>query len=429
MASDHGGTPAAHESVDDPGEPGTTPQPLSTRPRRRRRAVWAAVLVAAVVAGAGLAGTLRGQSAVGPGGSFGATAGPSPTAATPGPSDSAGPNGSTGSPRPGRGDRGYLTSLAELTARAEAAANGREPDRAAVDDLLAWAASAAASRAHPVQRLRIDGDESPFVDDSATAYGLALAYGVTGDRAYAEASRRFIMAWVETMGEALNACSDSGACQTSLIISRAAPGFVFAADLIGPSGVLTADDASAFQRWLRKVILPTASELTNNWGDAGTFTRVVLTDYLGDQAGFAAALDKWRTQIDLIEADGHIPAEVARGRAGMGYTQEALDYKVAVARIAERRGIDLWTYVGTRGGSFRGAIDYLAGFWGRPDEWPWNRRVQLPVTGPFWEIAYARWPTPSYEPIIERRRPFGFQGHSALRWTTLTSGVSFLDQP
>jgi hypothetical protein len=237
------------------------------------------------------------------------------------------------------------------------------------------------------------------------------------------------MAWVETMGGARNACPDSGACQTSLIISRTAPGFVFAADLIGPSGVLTADDASAFQRWLREVILPTASELTNNWGDAGTFTRVVLTDYLGDRAGFAAALDKWRTQTDLIEADGHIPREVARGRAGMGYTQEALGYKVAVARIAERRGIDLWTYVGTRGGRLRGAVDYLARFWDRPDEWPWNRRVRLPVPGPLWEIAYARWRNPSYQPIIERRRPYGSDGHSAIRWTTLTSGVSFQEQP
>ena len=79
-------------------------------------------------------------------------------------------------------------------------------------------------------------------------------------------------------------------------------------------------------------MLPTASELDNNWGDAGTFTRIVLSDYLGDDAGFEAAIGKWRQLMDLVAADGHIPEEVARGRAGLGYTQEALDYKVAVGR-------------------------------------------------------------------------------------------------
>jgi hypothetical protein len=113
----------------------------------------------------------------------------------------------------------------------------------------------------------------------------------------------------------------------------------------------------------------------------------------------------------------------------MGYTQEALDYKVAVARIAERRGIDLWTYVGKRGGSIRGAADYLARFWDRPDDWPWNKRVRTPVPGPFWEIAYGEWRDPGYEPIIAERRPYGSQGHSAIRWTTLTSGISFGAKP
>jgi hypothetical protein len=32
-------------------------------------------------------------------------------------------------------------------------------------------------------------------------------------------------------------------------------------------------------------------------------------------------------------------------------------------------------------------------------------------------------------PIIEERRPFGSQGHSALRWTTLTNGISLDERP
>ena len=72
------------------------------------------------------------------------------------------------------------------------------------------------------------------------------------------------------------------------------------------------------------------------------FLRVVATDFLADSAGFAAAIGAWRTQLDLVARDGHIPEEVRRGSAGLSYSQEALLYKLAVARIAARRGIDLW---------------------------------------------------------------------------------------
>jgi hypothetical protein len=174
---------------------------------------------------------------------------------------------------------------------------------------------------------------------------------------------------------------------------------------------------------LRKVILPTASELPNNWGDAGTFMRVAVTDYLGDAAGFKAALAKWRSQMDLVPADGHIPLEVARGSAGMGYTQEALDYKVAVAVIAARRGVDLWSYVGKRGGSLKRAVDYLARYMRDTTGWPWTNHVRRRAPSPMWELAYAHWHDSDYRRLVKERRPYGVLGHSAIRWTTVTNGV------
>jgi Alginate lyase len=272
-------------------------------------------------------------------------------------------------------------------------------------------------------RLHIPGTEGPFVDDTATAYGLALAYVMTGERKYGEAAARYIMAWVDTTTSTRDTCKDTGACQTSLIISRTVPGFVFAADLLEGSGYL--DDASLerFRAWLRDVMLPTASELNNNWGDAGTFTRVVVTDYLGDQSGFDAAIKKWRELLDLIKPDGHIPAEVARGRGGIGYTQEALDYKVAVAVIAERRGVDLWAYEGAGGASLKSAVDYLATYMAHPKRWPWDPNVRRWGPSPFWELAYSHWHDPEYGRLVLERRPQGNIGHSAIRWTTLTNGI------
>jgi hypothetical protein len=319
--------------------------------------------------------------------------------------------------------RGYLVSLPELQVRAAGAAAGDPLDRAAVADLLAWANTAADGRPDPTEPLKINGTTGPFVDDSATAYGLALAWGVTGDRRYATASREFILAWAQRTRTLVGACPAEGDCQTSLIVSRTAPGFVFAADLLETSGVMTSADDATFTDWLRTVILPAASERTNNWGDAGVFLRVVATDHLGDAAGFAAAIDAWRVQLDLVAADGHIPEEVRRGTAGLSYTQEALLYKLAVARIAERRGIDLWTYRGTGGATLHDAVDLAARYQLDGSSWPYARHVDVPTAGPGWELAYAQWPEPAIASILEPVRPLGWPGHSAVRWTTLTNGI------
>ncbi|MFN8505827.1 alginate lyase family protein [Kouleothrix sp.] len=210
---------------------------------------------------------------------------------------------------------GYLGSSAELAQRIQLANQGVEPYKSAYSNVVAFANGKLGANPAPQNPLNISGTTGPFVDDTATAYGLALAYSATGDARYAQKARAFIMAWVTTTKSTTNACPDSGSCQTALIISRVAPGFVFAASLIKPSGAFSTADDTAFRGWLRSVILPTASTRTNNWGDAGTFMRIAVTDYLGDAAGFSAAIAKWKSLVDLIAADGHIPEETRRLRA------------------------------------------------------------------------------------------------------------------
>jgi hypothetical protein len=314
---------------------------------------------------------------------------------------------------------GYLGGDAELSQRAQLAAQGVEPYKSAVSDVVGFANGKLGTSPAPQEPLNISGTTGPFVDDTATAYGLALAYKVTGNVKYAQKSRDFIMAWVQKTKTTVNTCPDSGSCQTSLIIGRAGPGFVFAAQLIKPAGVFSAADDQAFKSWLRTVILPTASTRTNNWGDAGTFLRAAVTDYLGDAAGFNAAIAKWKSLVDLIASDGHIPEETRRGTSGINYTQEALDYKIAVAVIAQRRGIDLWSY-----GRFKLAADYVAPYVLKPSSWPWASGASATIH-PLWEVAYQHWRSAAYKPIIQLRRPFGADGHSAVRWVTLTNGIPF----
>ena len=318
---------------------------------------------------------------------------------------------------------GYLVSPDELRRRGDMAAKGEEPYASAVINLMEWAHDAINDPPHPSHPLRIVGTDNEFVDDARRAYGLGLAYGLTGDEQYAQAARRTIRSWIDVATTTTDTCNDNGGCHTSLIIGRAGAGFAFGADLIADSQYWTAEDRDDLQAWMRNVLLPAASHRINNWGDAGTFLRVVAADYAGDRREFDLAIDKWRSLIDLIEPNGRIPEEVRRGAAGISYTQEALQYKVAVARIAERRGIDLWDYVGAQGGTLRKAIERLAYYWHRPDEWPDYVGPTIPSTGPLWEIAYAHWQDERWLSILLDGRPYGDRGHSAIRWTTLTNGI------
>jgi hypothetical protein len=319
---------------------------------------------------------------------------------------------------------GYLVSYDELQERAGWARRGVEPYAAAVDELLDWADDALDRRPRPERLLRIGGTGGPFVEDSRRAYGLALAFGVSGTTEYAEHARAMVLAWVERTDELDRACPDSGSCQTSLIVARMVPGFVFAADILEAGGRWSGEDRQALSTWLRTLILPEMPRLDNNWGDAGSFAEIVITDYIGDASGFAAAIKRWERRLDLIAADGHLPEETRREEQGIGYTQEALVYKIAAAVVAERRGIDLWTLAGKEGVTVLDALDYLARYWLDPSGWPWDDDPDVPSPGPLWELAYARWCNVIYLDIAQHRRPYGDRGNSAIRWTTLTTGVS-----
>lgn len=335
-----------------------------------------------------------------------------------------GPGLAASSPTPRPASPGYLTSVPELRDRAMRAAAGEQPYSDAVADLLADAQRLVDHAPDPKQPLRIDDDGGAFEADGTAAYALALAYRIGGDERYGRAAARILLAWVEETAFVEDTCANSGSCDTTLMVSRLGAAFVFAGDLLEGTAFWAPADRARLADWLERVILPAASERTNNWGDAGTLLRVAITAYSGDQAGFDRALDHWRALMDLVEADGTIPEERRRFVDGLQYTQEALQYKVAVAEIAGRRGVDLWSYEGRRGGTLKGTIDTFARYWFDPASWPYDPAVKVPRPGPMWELAYAHWQEPAWVNIVTERRPFGDLGHSALRWTTLTNGIA-----
>lgn len=298
--------------------------------------------------------------------------------------------------------------------------------RATVEDRrrLSAAADEALERApDPADPLRVSKTDGPFVTDSRDAWTLALAGHLAGDDRYLDGASAIVVAWMSTATSTEDACPDDGGCSTSLMVSRAAPGLVFAVDLLVADGRMAESDVQRFHRWLREVILPTASDRKNNWGDAGTYLRVVVGAELGDVAILDDAAERWRDRIDLLEPDGRIPEEIRRGRASLMYSQEALDYKTATADVLLRHGIDVWSYRGVRGGTLRQALDLVARGVLRPTAWPVGAPdgpVRIPDPSGTWSIALQRWPDASFRELADEAAPTEPAGHSAVMWTHLT---------
>lgn len=269
--------------------------------------------------------------------------------------------------------------------------------------------------------LRIKSPDHDFVEDAQRAWTLALSSRLTYDAAHQDAARAMVDDWVTTTRRLRDTCPDSGACETSLVVSRAAPAFVFAVDILRAEGAYTAEETERFHDWLREVIVPAASDRDGNWGDAGTYLRAVAAVELGDEDAMVAAAERWREQIDLVGPDGQIPEEVRRGFAGLMYSQEALDYKVATADVLSRAGIDLWEVVGERGGSLRAALDLVVDTMADPDSWPEPvDDLRVPTPAGLWPIVASRWPAPAFDDLAREAAVHDGSGHSAITWTAIT---------
>jgi hypothetical protein len=297
----------------------------------------------------------------------------------------------------------------------------RAPDEAAARRLRDAADEAREVEPSARDPLLITDTEDAFVGDAQRAWTLALAYRVFRQEADAEASSAIVEDWMTTTRTLEDACPDSGGCSTSLMVSRAAPGFVFAAEVLQAEGIWQEEQTEALHRWLTDVILPAASDRDGNWGDAGTFMRVAVAIELGDEEELARAADRWRDRIDLIEADGQIPEEVRREDAGLMYSQEALGYKVATADMLGRVGVDVWDEQGERGGSLRRALDLVVRSLEEPQTWPVTTEdLRIPRPAALWPIVAARWDDPGYEELADAARARDGSGHSAVLWSSVT---------
>ncbi|WP_426573888.1 alginate lyase family protein [Aquihabitans sp. McL0605] len=287
--------------------------------------------------------------------------------------------------------------------------------------LVAAADGLLGHQARPERTLEVDTTDGPFVVDAQAAWTLALAGHVTGDERYRTAAAAIVDAWVSEAKDTAKACPNSGACSTSLMVSRSAPGMVFAVDALTLDGSYGEAELAAFHAWLRHVILPVASNRDNNWGDAGTYLKAVVGAELGDGRILASAAKRWKQRIDLIEPDGRIPEEIRRGDASLMYSQEALDYKVATADVLHRTGTDVWNDKGAKGGTLEAALALVASGLDQPKGWPGGKGdLRVPEPAGLWLMVVERWGQGDFARLAADAAQGDGKGHSAVLWTGIT---------
>ena len=202
---------------------------------------------------------------------------------------------------PGR-PRGYLTTPEELLVIRGKAAQGLEPYRSAVAEVLTQAEQ---DWDFPLDTVAsCPGADQPAWNDDRGGipilYAKALAYHLTGEAAYAREVRRIlerIMSEVRTISTGENQCQ--------LNFGWGTPELVASADLIedywgdltctGPASTLYGQNNIGsgnckilFQNWLVKnpyyvVSNATTRMASNNWGAAATNATMYIADYLWDR--------------------------------------------------------------------------------------------------------------------------------------------------
>lgn len=185
--------------------------------------------------------------------------------------------------------RGYLTTPQELQAIKAKADQNIEPYKTAVNKLLTdvgnsgWPYSITAG----VQNCSDSNTPYFLSDGSHRIYAQALAYGLTGNTAYASFVAQRLREFMTTTDWYTTTSSDySGGNQCILNLSWYVPALVQSADLIEDYSGWTVTDKHNFQAWLESAVFHRVAWASrwrvNNWGGSGSLCALTIADYLWD---------------------------------------------------------------------------------------------------------------------------------------------------
>lgn len=284
---------------------------------------------------------------------------------------------------------------------------------------------------------------------SENAYLLGIAYRLTGEPAYSEKGAEFIRIWIRTL-TTINGGEEEK--QSNLDWSRLVPAMIWGADLLTSTPSWGESDRVEFIAFLRKFALPQAkiaARRTNNWGDAGNLLWLSVAVYANLPGEQSDAVDNWKKilngQPDTSSAataddacidndwvygmcrDGSITEENRR-EDPLSYNQVAMSMKTVFAEILRRQGdASLYSYRTPRGVGLKNGWDFLApkvmDAFAKRCTWPYPANSCVaPANRSGWEVAYARWRSPAYLPVLAEHRPYTWSNWSDPGYSTALYG-------
>jgi hypothetical protein len=246
--------------------------------------------------------------------------------------------------------------------------------------------------------IRRDGEVNPERENLDSAQkgkmtnavrNLTLAWFFSGKEDYAEKAAELLRVWFLDPETLMNPHLNYGQSIPGrtegrfigIIDGRSFAELVDAIALLETSGALTEDERAGLRNWFEEYFTwLTTSEFgkeednyRNNHSVAYDVQACGIAYFLGKDDYLRQKVGEMpERRIDpMIEADGSQPHELIRTRA-FGYSVSNLRNFFDAGEIGLNVGVNIFNYVNPNGASLQTALDYLIGYIGREQDWPYE---------------------------------------------------------
>ncbi|SHF20565.1 Alginate lyase [Mariniphaga anaerophila] len=218
---------------------------------------------------------------------------------------------------------------------------------------------------------------------------LSIAWFFTDKKEYAEKAAELLRVWFLDPETLMNPHLNYGQSIPGITDGRfigIIDGYSFvtlvdAIALIEASGALSAHEKTGLKNWFEEYFIwlsegefgKQEEDYKNNHSVAFDVQSSAIAYFLGKNDYIRKKAEEIpHRRIDpMIEADGRQPEELIRTRA-YGYSVGNLRNFFNAGRFAQTVGVDIFDYVNPKGGSLQKALDYLVGFIGHEEDWPYE---------------------------------------------------------
>ena len=217
-------------------------------------------------------------------------------------------------------------------------------------------------------------------------FTLGTAAYLLDEPRYAQRAARIIRVWFLDPKTRMNPSLENAQAIRNLNSGRGAgiiDGRIFiraiqGMEFLGQTGNWDAKDQAATRKWFQEYLhwlvtsAPSEAEKNsgNNHASWWTAQMAAVASFVEDEAAQKTVFAFYREHIfpHQIKPDGSAPREEARTR-GLSYSAFNLEAFTVTCRIAQLRGVDLWSVSAKGHATVSSVIDYLTPFLTDPKKW------------------------------------------------------------